>query len=72
VIAPFAAILNRYEECGLEGLADKRLTQTSHRRAPVDEVMALVDLYINRHQGWNAGTSMTGTANRAGTGATPG
>jgi len=49
----FRRYIDRYEECGLEGLADKRLTQTSHRRAPVDEVMALVDLYINRHQGWN-------------------
>ena len=29
----------RYEENGLDGLSDKRLTQASHRRAPVDEVM---------------------------------
>ena len=27
----------RYEENGLEGLNDRRLTQASHRRAPVDE-----------------------------------
>ena len=27
----------RYEESGLEGLIDKRLSQVSHRRAPVDE-----------------------------------
>ena len=32
----------RYEENSLEGLNDKRLTQASHRRAPVDEVMALM------------------------------
>lgn len=50
----FRRYIDRYEENGLEGLADKRLTQTSHRRAPVDEVMALVDLYSSRHQGWNA------------------
>jgi transposase len=50
----FRRYIDRYEESGLEGLADKRLTQTSHRRAPVDEVMALVDLYSSRHQGWNA------------------
>lgn len=50
----FRRYIDRYEESGLEGLADKRLTQTSNRRAPVDEVMALVDLYSSRHQGWNA------------------
>ena len=50
----FRRYIDRYEESGLEGLADKRLTQTSHRRAPVDEVMALVDLYSSRHKGWNA------------------
>jgi transposase len=50
----FRRYIDRYEESGLEGLVDKRLTQTSHRRAPVDEVIALVDLYSTRHQGWNA------------------
>ena len=44
---------HRYEEDGLDGLIDKRLAQDSHRRAPVDEVMRLVDRYRNRHQGWN-------------------
>jgi hypothetical protein len=34
-------MLCRYEEGAVEGLADKRLNQVSHRRAPVDEVMAL-------------------------------
>ncbi|MGA7192694.1 MAG: ISNCY family transposase [Anaerolineales bacterium] len=50
----FRRYIDRYEESGLEGIADKRLTQTSHRRAPVYEVMALVDLYSNHHLGWNA------------------
>ena len=50
----FRRYIDRYEESGFEGLADKRLTQTSNRRAPVDEVMALVDLYSSRHRGWNA------------------
>ncbi len=50
----FRRYMDRFEESGLDGLADKRLTQTSHRRAPVDEVIALVDLYSSRHQGWNA------------------
>lgn len=49
----FRRYVDRYEARGLEGLADKRLTQVSHRRAPVDEIMALVDLYSSRHQGWN-------------------
>ena len=42
--------LNRYEE---DGLIDKPSAQVSHRRAPVDEVMRLVDRYRNRRQGWN-------------------
>jgi len=50
----FRRYIDRFEESGLAGLADKRLTQISHRRAPVDEVVALVDLYSRRHQGWNA------------------
>lgn len=49
----FRRYVDRYEERGLEGLADKRLTQASHRSAPVDEIMALVDLYSSRYQGWN-------------------
>jgi len=35
-------------------LIDKRLSQLSHRRAPVDEVMRLVDQYRRRHDGWSA------------------
>lgn len=35
----FRRYLVRYDEGGLEALMDKRLTQASHRRAPVDEVM---------------------------------
>jgi len=50
----FRRYIDRFEESGLEGLADKRLTQASHRRAPVDEVFELVELYSSRHHGWNA------------------
>lgn len=50
----FRRHIDRYEEDGLDGLIDKRLSQVSHRRAPVDEVMRLVDSYCSRHQGWNA------------------
>lgn len=49
----FRRYVDRYEEEGLEGLIDKRLEQVSGRRAPVDEVMALVERYRGRHLGWN-------------------
>lgn len=49
----FRRHVNRYRENGLDGLLDKRLNQVSARKAPVDEVMAMVDLYRNRHKGWN-------------------
>ena len=35
-------------------MIDKRLSQVSHRRAPVDEVMRLVDQYRSQHEGWSA------------------
>jgi transposase len=50
----FRRYIDRYEEDGLQGLIDKRLSQVSHRRAPVDEVMRLVDQYRRRHEGWSA------------------
>jgi transposase len=49
----FRRYINRYHERGLDGLLDKRLTQVSHRRAPVDEVLRLERLYQRRYQGWN-------------------
>lgn len=49
----FRRYIDRYEEAGLEGLIDKRLTQVSSRRAPVDEVMAVVESYRRRYEGWN-------------------
>jgi transposase len=49
----FRRYIDRYEDEGLDGLIDKRLNQISHRRAPVDEVMRLVDRYRSRHEGWN-------------------
>ena len=48
----FRRYMYRYEEGGLEGLLDKRLVQASFRRAPVDEVIAVSDLYRRRHRGW--------------------
>jgi hypothetical protein len=42
----------RYEADGLDGLIDQRIGQVSHRRAPVDEVMARVEQYRARYAGW--------------------
>ena len=50
----FRRYIDRYEEDGLQGLIDQRLSQISHRRAPVDEVMRRVDQYRRRHDGWSA------------------
>ena len=49
----FRRYLVRYEEKGMEGLIDQRLGQISHRCAPVDEVMALADLYSRRYRGFS-------------------
>lgn len=49
----FRRYIDRYEEEGLEGIKDKRLTQASFRRAPVDEVFALTEQYKSRYIGWN-------------------
>jgi len=49
----FRRYMQRYEDSGMEGLLDRRLSEPSHRCAPVDEVMALQDLYSSRYQGWN-------------------
>lgn len=49
----FRRYVMHYREEGFEGLLDKRLNQDSHRRAPVDEVMALTQLYQSRYRGWN-------------------
>ncbi|TLN23358.1 ISNCY family transposase [bacterium] len=49
----FRRYRDRYHEGGLDALLDKRLTQVSARKAPVDEVMQLVERYTSTHQGWN-------------------
>lgn len=51
-------MIDRFEcagggEAGMEALLDRRLSQISHRRAPVDEVCKLVDLYRRRYAGWS-------------------
>jgi len=49
----FRRYIDRYEEGGVAGLSDKRLTQASFRRAPVDEVMSVTEHYKARYRGWN-------------------
>jgi hypothetical protein len=49
----FRRYIDRYQTGGMEELIDKRLTHVSARKAPVDEVMALIERYQNRHRGWN-------------------
>jgi len=49
----FRRYIVNYEEEGMQGLVDMRMCQLSHKRAPVDEVSRLVDLYRNYYLGWN-------------------
>ena len=44
----------RAEGGGVEALRDRRLSRASHRAAPVDEVVRMVDRYRTRYAGWNA------------------
>lgn len=48
----FRRYVTRYDEEGMEGILDKRLTQASHRRAAVDEVMEVGRQY-ERYRGWS-------------------
>lgn len=49
----FRRYIDRYEENGLEGLVDKRMSEVSHLKAPVDEVLRLETLYRDHYDGWN-------------------
>lgn len=49
----FRRYVERYTEGGVDGLLDRRLVQVSHRRAPVDEVLAVIGRYRDFHDGWN-------------------
>lgn len=48
----FRRFSRRFEEEGASGLLDRRIGQVSARLAPVDEVMALTDLYQGRYADW--------------------
>jgi len=50
---PFGAMLTATRTRVCQGVIDKRLEQVSHRRVPVDEVMALVERYRRRQADWN-------------------
>jgi len=45
--------VKRYEEEGIDGLADKRLGKAAHNCAPVDEVIALSELYSTKYREYN-------------------
>lgn len=49
----FRRYINRYEEKGIEGLIDKRLSEVSHKRAPLTEIFELQTLYRKKFRGWN-------------------
>ena len=49
----FRRYVDRYEDEGLDGLLDKRLSQVSAQRASVDEVVRTETLYRERYPGWN-------------------
>jgi len=49
----FRRYLVEYNSEGLQGLVDARWNQISHRKAPVDDVMALTELYKTKYFGWN-------------------
>jgi transposase len=44
----FRRYIGRYEDDGIGGLIDKRISQVSHRRTPVDEVMGLNERYSRK------------------------
>jgi transposase len=48
----FRRFSRRFEDEGMDGLIDRRVGQVSARRAPVDEVIALMDLYQGRYADW--------------------
>ncbi|WP_394809482.1 hypothetical protein [Nitrosomonas sp.] len=53
----FRRYMIKYGEGDLEALMDMRLTQASHRCAPVKEVMQLTEQYRGHDSGWNLNTS---------------
>jgi len=50
----FRRYVERYDDGGMDALVDRRVSQVSHRKAPVDEVLSLNEQYRVRHDGWTA------------------
>ena len=48
-VSSFYRYRRRYEDEGASGLADRRLGKMSHRRARVDEVMKVLNLFETRY-----------------------
>jgi len=49
----FRRQIGRFEAEGMQGLIDRRMAQVSSRRAPVDEVLGVQELYRLGFAGWN-------------------
>jgi transposase len=49
----FRRYVEQYDDGGQEALVDKRWSEASHRKAPVDEVMSLAERCRARHYGWS-------------------
>jgi transposase len=49
----FRRYRDRYEEEGLEGLADRRLGKPSPKRVPSAEASRMLELYREAYRGWN-------------------
>jgi transposase len=49
----FRRYRHRFEEAGIEGLADRRLGKASEKRVPVDEVAWMLAQYRTHYLGWN-------------------
>lgn len=49
----FRRQIARFEAEGMDGLIDQRMARVSSRRAPVDEVVGVVQLYGSGYAGWN-------------------
>jgi len=49
----FRRYRDRYEEDGLDGLADRRLGKPSPQRVPVADAALMLELYRGAYRGWN-------------------
>ena len=57
----FRRQIGRFEADGMQGLIDLRMSQVSSRRAPVDEVLGLQQLYGSDYSGERPSTSTRAT-----------